>query len=87
MMDVTAATWRPIPVPPALLLAARHLRREMTDVERLLWRCLRSRQMGGFKFRKQHPLQRFVLDFYCASARLAIELDGSQHGRRGLLDG
>ncbi|MEY4751546.1 MAG: hypothetical protein RIQ60_3760 [Pseudomonadota bacterium] len=80
LMDEKAATWRPTPVPLALLQAARHLRREMTDVEHLLWRCLRGRQLGGFKFRKQHPLQRVVLDFYCASARLAIELDGSQHG-------
>lgn len=80
-MTTATSPWSPVPVPPALLLAARQLRRDMTDAEHLLWHCLRGKQLGGFKFRKQHPLlQRFVLDFYCPAARLAIELDGSQHG-------
>ncbi len=71
--------WRPTPVPQALLETARDLRKNMTDAEQLLWRCLRGKQLAGFKFRKQHPIERFVLDFYCASAKLAIELDGGQH--------
>jgi very-short-patch-repair endonuclease len=57
----------------------RALRQHATDAEQALWRLLRSRQLGGFKFRRQHPAGRFILDFYCAELRLAIELDGGQH--------
>jgi very-short-patch-repair endonuclease len=57
---------------------ARKLRREMTDGERLLWRKLRSEQLG-FKFRRQHPLGSYVADFACLSPKLIIEIDGSQH--------
>jgi putative DNA methylase len=51
----------------------------MTDAEQLLWQSLRGKQLNGFKFRKQHPIDRYVLDFYCSSEKLAIELDGGQH--------
>ena len=51
----------------------------MTDAEQLVWYCLRRKQLGGFRFRRQHPIERFVLDFYCSEAKLAIELDGGQH--------
>ncbi len=57
---------------------ARDMRAGQTDAEALLWRLLRGRQLGA-KFRRQHPLENFILDFYCAEARLAIELDGGQH--------
>lgn len=69
----------PAPVPEPLLEAARSLRKNMTDAETLLWQCLRRKQLGGFRFRRQHPLERFVLDFYCCEANLAVELDGGQH--------
>ncbi|MBT0653780.1 endonuclease domain-containing protein [Geomobilimonas luticola] len=69
----------PSPVPTPLLEAARAFRRTMTDAEQLLWYCLRRKQLGGFRFRRQHPVERFVLDFYCCEAKLAIELDGGQH--------
>jgi very-short-patch-repair endonuclease len=71
--------WEPTPVPPALLQAARDLRQHMTDAEQCLWHCLRGKQLDGFRFRKQHPIARFVLDFYCPAAKLAIEIDGGQH--------
>ena len=58
---------------------AQQLRHELTDCEQLLWQRLRNRQLGGFKFRRQYPLPPYVLDFYCADLRLAIELDGGQH--------
>lgn len=65
---------------------ARELRRRTTDAEALLWRLLRNRLMAGAKFRRQHPLPPYVLDFYCHDAGLAVELDGGQHneaaGRR-----
>ncbi len=73
------AFWQPTPVPHALLIAARELRKRMTDAETLLWHCLRGKRLDGFRFRKQHPIGRYVLDFYCVSKKLAIELDGGQH--------
>jgi very-short-patch-repair endonuclease len=57
----------------------RQLRQRSTDVERALWTLLRAKRFGGFKFRRQHPVGPYVLDFYCATARLAIEADGGQH--------
>jgi very-short-patch-repair endonuclease len=78
-MDTPPKLFIPIPVPSQLLQAARALRCTMTDAEQLVWYCLRRRQLGGFRFRRQHPIERFVLDFYCSEVRLAIELDGGQH--------
>ena len=61
---------------------ARDLRRNLTDAERALWRHLRQRQIAGLKFRRQHPIGRYILDFVCLEARLVIELDGGQHAHR-----
>ena len=58
---------------------ARQLRRDTTDAEALLWSRLRSRQLDGAKFVRQHPIGPYVADFCCRSARLVIELDGGQH--------
>jgi very-short-patch-repair endonuclease len=58
---------------------ARYLRKNATDCERILWRHLRNRRFAEYKFRRQHPLDRYVLDFYCPAAKLAVELDGSRH--------
>ena len=57
---------------------ARQLRRNMTDAERVLWRGLRMRQMG-VRFRRQHPLGPYIVDFVCLSHRLVLEVDGRQH--------
>ena len=62
----------------ATVVRARQLRRAMSLPEILLWRMLRLRP-NGLKFRKQHPAGDYVLDFYCASVRLAIEVDGEIH--------
>nr|WP_286947712.1 endonuclease domain-containing protein [Pseudomonas sp. UBA6718] len=70
---------RKSPLEPGSLEFARHLRREGTDAETLLWRHLRDRQLAGHKFRRQHPLPPYVLDFYCEELHLGIELDGGQH--------
>ena len=59
--------------------AARGLRKKMTSAEMYLWKRLSGRQLAGLRFRRQHPLQTFVLDFYCVSKRIAIELDGGVH--------
>ena len=57
---------------------ARTLRRAMTPPERRLWNALK-RQPDGFKFRRQHPIGPYVLDFFCFQAALAIEIDGISH--------
>lgn len=62
-----------------LIEFARKLRQDATDPEALLWACLRGRRMNNRKFRRQHPVEPYVLDFYCADLKLAIELDGGQH--------
>jgi very-short-patch-repair endonuclease len=58
---------------------ARSLRKNQTIAESLLWSKLRSRQLSGCKFRRQHPIDNYILDFYCSEAHLAVEIDGSQH--------
>gem|GEM_PF-930257 len=58
---------------------ARSLRRDMTPPERLLWSRLRDRRLAGLRFRRQQPIGCYVVDFYCANAKLAIELDGQSH--------
>ena len=68
--------------PKDTLLRARELRASMSLPEVLLWKELRKRP-GGFKFRRQHPAGRYILDFYCAAARLAIEVDGWGHENAG----
>jgi very-short-patch-repair endonuclease len=57
----------------------RELRRRSTASEVALWRLLRAHRFAGIKFRRQHPVGSYVLDFYCPQHRLAIELDGGQH--------
>ncbi len=58
---------------------ARQLRRNRTDAERTLWRQLRALKPMGFKFRQQVPIDPFIVDFACLSARLIIEVDGATH--------
>ncbi len=58
---------------------ARAMRHQPTDAEAQLWSRLRNRQLDGWKFRRQVPYGGYVLDFYCAEAKLAIEVDGGQH--------
>jgi very-short-patch-repair endonuclease len=67
------------PLDPNTLAFARNLRQSTTDAEQLLWRHLRNRRLAGYKFRRQHPVPPYILDFYCDAAQLAIELDGGQH--------
>jgi very-short-patch-repair endonuclease len=57
----------------------RDLRKQQTEAERILWQRIRNGQLAGHKFRRQHEFSGYILDFYCPSARVAIELDGGQH--------
>lgn len=61
---------------------AKGLRREMTETEAILWTKLQRKQLEGLKFRRQHPFGRFVLDFYCHSLKLCVEIDGGVHQKR-----
>ncbi|WP_255354028.1 endonuclease domain-containing protein [Brevundimonas sp. Leaf363] len=58
---------------------ASSLRKRMTPPEARLWTCLKGRAVGGLKFRRQHPVGSYILDFYCAEVKLAVEIDGSGH--------
>ena len=60
-------------------IGVRELRARPTPAEELLWRAIRGRQLDGVKFRRQHPIDPYVVDFCCLECRLAIELDGSVH--------
>ena len=58
---------------------ARGLRQTMTDAERKLWYHLRNRHLSGHKFRRQHEIDHYIVDFACTAAMLTVELDGGQH--------
>lgn len=69
----------PEQLPDDIRTWAREMRGNMTDAESLLWQLLRNRRLAGAKFRRQHPVGCYILDFYCHDRKLAIELDGGQH--------
>jgi very-short-patch-repair endonuclease len=68
-----------IPYNKKLTARARELRRQMTKSEAMLWQYLRGRKMLGNKFIRQHPIDNYIVDFYCRKIRLAIEVDGEIH--------
>lgn len=63
---------------PIILARAREMRQPQTPAEATLWRVLKNQKIG-YKFRRQHPIYRFIIDFYCAHAKLLIEIDGASH--------
>ncbi|MCX7020690.1 MAG: endonuclease domain-containing protein [bacterium] len=67
-------------LPPKLVENSRSLRRKLTLAERKLWRLLRNRRLIKVKFRRQHVVGNYILDFFCSEADLAVEVDGGQHG-------
>ncbi|HEY3521772.1 MAG TPA: endonuclease domain-containing protein [Rhodanobacteraceae bacterium] len=67
------------PLPSRTLQRAHDLRQTGTDAERKLWQRLRAGQLNGYKFRRQHPMPPYIVDFVCLKARVIVELDGSQH--------
>ncbi len=64
---------------PQELRLAGDLRHNMTPAEKLLWEQLRNRKIDGFRFRRQHPIDEFIVDFFCYEANLVIEMDGEVH--------
>ena len=57
----------------------KNLRNNSTSAESTLWKMIKDRQVGGYKFRRQHSIENFIVDFYCPALKLAIELDGEPH--------
>lgn len=64
---------------PVIFENARALKHAATEAEQALWQELRNRKCNGYKFRRQHPVNRFVADFYCHELKLVIEVDGGIH--------
>lgn len=65
---------------------ARLLRKSFTDAELRLWQLLRSRNLKNFKFRRQHPIGSYIVDFVCLEEQLVIEVDGGQHAQDAQYD-
>jgi primosomal protein N' (replication factor Y) len=65
---------------------AKELRKNLTDAENKLWRHLRYRQIDGNKFRRQHPVGPYIVDFACLEKGLVVEVDGAQHGENAAYD-
>jgi very-short-patch-repair endonuclease len=71
---------------PEIRQRSRELRHPLTPAEASLWSVLRSRDLGAYKFRRQHPIGHFIVDFYCAEAKLVIEVDGDIHASQEAYD-
>ena len=71
---------------PSILRAAAILRKNMTLAEKILWKKLRDRKIFDVKFRKQHPVWIFIVDFYCHEYKLVIEIDGEIHNEEELIE-
>ena len=68
-----------IPYREDLIAKARWLRKNSTPGEIEVWKAIKNRQVLGYKFRRQHPIHRFIVDFFCRELKLAIEIDGRSH--------
>ena len=66
-------------LPEYLLQLCRDFRKHPTETEAMLWECLRDRRFHGYKFRRQHPIGRYIADSYCEALKLIIEVDGGIH--------
>ena len=76
----------PYPSPPSIRQRAKELRWHMTPAEKALWERLKDKRLQGLKFRRQHPLHHFILDFYCHAHRLVVEVDGGVHQEQQVYD-
>ena len=73
-------------IDPQLLEFAKSMRHNSTDAEHLMWQLLRAKRFMNLKFRRQHVIKPYIVDFYCHELGLVIELDGSQHGRDDVIE-
>ena len=67
---------------PLIFQRAEVLRKKMTEAEKILWEVLKTKKLSGYKFRRQHPILKFILDFYCHESKLGIEIDGQVHNSK-----
>lgn len=65
--------------PESSFVKAKALRKDETQAEKILWAKLRNNQLKGYKFRRQHPIGLYIVDFYCHQLKLVIEIDGDYH--------
>ncbi|MFA6170658.1 MAG: DUF559 domain-containing protein [Candidatus Margulisiibacteriota bacterium] len=75
-----------IPYDVRLTPRAKKLRRDQTEAEKILWEVLRGKKVNNYKFIRQKPLGRFIVDFYCSKLLLGIEVDGSSHNKKAEYD-
>ena len=73
---------RKLPTNPTILERARKMRKEPSGPEAKLWYFMKGKNLGGFRFRRQHPIDRFIVDFYCHETKLVVELDGNSHAEQ-----
>ena len=71
---------------PSTYEIARALRKKQTEAEELLWQLLRNRKIAGLKFRRQHPFENYVLDFYCHEVKMVVEADGGIHNEKDVIE-
>ena len=86
MENEESRPWSREKISDSLLENSRALRKQSTPAEELLWSKLRNRKLNNLKFRRQQPMEGFILDFYCDQAKLGIELDGGIHLLRELAE-
>ncbi|MGE5357300.1 MAG: endonuclease domain-containing protein [Deltaproteobacteria bacterium] len=67
---------------PLIFQRAEVLRKKVTEAEKILWEVLKTKKLNGYKFRRQHPILKFILDFYCHESKLGIEIDGQVHNSK-----
>ena len=65
--------------PRYVIELARKMRKDLTHSEKVLWNELQNKKLGSYKFRNQHPVFRYIIDFYCHTCLLAVEIDGDVH--------
>jgi very-short-patch-repair endonuclease len=83
-LGITTYHWIYYGAFPETFHLARQLRRTITPAEKNLWSALRNRILGGYKFRRQHPVREFVVDFFCPERELVIEIDGGIHQKKSV---
>ena len=71
---------------PAIFERANSLRNNLTASEKYLWNELKNNKIKGYRFKSQHPVSRFIVDFYCHKAKLVIEIDGSIHNEQDIIE-
>ena len=71
---------------PEIIKRAADLRKRLTKAESVLWNKIGKNQINGYRFKKQHPISKFIVDFYCHKALLVIEIDGDIHNKEEVLE-